>query len=326
MSTHRNLGRLLPALFLCLSGCAGIPDSAAYLPDPNVAVELTDTPFFPQDDFQCGPAALATALNASGVEINPGQLVPKVYIPKKKGSLQIELLAATRTSGRLPYVLDPSLSGVVGELQDGRPVVVLQNLGVSMIPRWHYAVVVGINGMDDTVVLRSGIDKRRSTPINLFLRTWARGDFWAMTVLRPGELPATADRQRYLAAVADLEQVGMLKEAEIAWRAALKQWPDDTLARFGLGNTLLSLNRPDEAEAVYRELIAHSPGLMAARNNLAMALHRQGLHSEALIEIEMALEQSDNPGLYQELLDSKREIENSALEPDRYNIEDELND
>ncbi len=317
MSRHRNPGRLLPAFFLCLSGCAGIPESASYLPDANVAVELIGTPFFPQENYQCGPAALATTLNASGVEINPRQLVPKVYIPTKKGSLQVELMAATRTSGRLPYVLDPSLSGVVGELQAGRPVMVLQNLGVSMIPRWHYAVVVGINGMDDTVVLRSGIDKRRLTPINLFLRTWARGDFWAMTVLRPGELPATVDRQRYLATVADLEQVGMLKEAEIAWHAALKQWPDDTLARFGLGNTLLSLNRPDEAERVYRELIAHRPDLVAARNNLAMALHRQGQHTEALIEIERALEQSGNPKLYQELLDSKREIEKSVFEQRR---------
>jgi len=314
MSAHRNLGRLLPVLVLCLSGCAGIPESASYLPNRNVAIELTETPFFPQDDYQCGPAALATVLNASGIEISPEELVPKIYIPGKKGSLQVELLAATRTSGRLPYRLDSSLADIVGELEAGRPVVVLQNLGVSMIPRWHYAVVVGVNGMDKTVVLRSGVDQRRITPITLFLRTWARGDFWAMTVLRPGELPANVDRQRYLATVADLEQVGMLEEAEVAWRAALQQWPDNSLARFGLGNTLLSLNRPSEAERIYRELIAARPDLVAVRNNLAMALHRQGQDIEALIEIDTALEQADNPKLYQELLDSKRDIERSVLE------------
>ncbi len=111
-----------------------------------------------------------------------------------------------------------------------------------------------------------------------------------MSVLRPDELPTNVDRSRYLATVADLEQVGMLSAAATAWGAALEQWPGDPLALFGLGNTLLSLNQPEEAERIYRELVAARPDLVIARNNLAMALYRTGQLEEADKELRYILE------------------------------------
>jgi len=305
------MGRLLPAFLLCISGCAGFPDSVRTLPDSDIVVELTDTPFFPQEEYQCGPAALATALHASGMEVLPEELVPKVYIPGRKGSLQVELMAATRTSHRLPYLLDASLAAVVAEIQAGRPVVILQNLGVSMIPRWHYAVVVGVDSQNEVVILRSGTEKRRQTPIKLFLRTWARSEFWAVAVLRPEELPTGVDRERYLAAIADLEQVGMTAEAAAAWRTALERWPHDPVAQFGLANTLLSMDQPEDAERVYRELLQTRPDLIVARNNLAMSLHQQQRYDDALFEVDKALSRPDATELYEELLDTRKEIQRS---------------
>ena len=77
--------------FLCfnLSGCALIlQQSRALVARPPVdlpiQVELTEVSFFPQEDFQCGPAALAMVLNASNIRVTPEELVDQVYIPARK--------------------------------------------------------------------------------------------------------------------------------------------------------------------------------------------------------------------------------------------------
>ena len=300
--------RLLPALFVGVAGCASIPPSVSELPETGSSIELGNTPFYPQERYQCGPAALTTVLVQSGAEVSLEDIVDKVYLPGRQGSLQVELLAATRTEGRLPYVIDGKLAAIWRELDRGRPVLVLQNLGVAAIPRWHYAVVVGIDAERGEVVLRSGTDRRRVTPSNVFLRTWQRGDYWGMVVLPPGELPAAPDRSRYFEAVAALEQAGRAGEAALAWQAALGQWPNDSVALFGLGNARLVLGDYPAAEDVYRELLDAKPGMVVARNNLALALAEQGEFEAALREIGIALSENRDANLERELRDTQASI------------------
>lgn len=300
--------RLLPVLFFLLSGCASIPD-AVRDPGPNaVPIELGDTPFHPQERYQCGPAALMTVLEASGADATMQDLVDRVYLPGREGSLQVEMLAATRTSGRIPYRLDRTLSALLAELHRGRPIVVLQNLGVAAFPRWHYAVVVGIDPENKEVILRSGTDRRRVTPLRTFLNTWRRSDYWAFVALSPEQLPANPDRNRYLAAIASLENAGRLEEAATAWQTAMTAWPNDSAALFGTANIALTMQQYELATSLYRHLLSIDETLLAARNNLALALARQGLFTEALAEIDKAIADAGESPLRSELLDTRREI------------------
>ena len=298
----------MPVLFFLLSGCVSIPDTVRD-PGPNaLPVELVGTPFHPQERYQCGPAALMTVLEASGADVTLQDLVDRVYLPAREGSLQVEMLAATRTSGRIPYRLDGTLSALLAELHRGRPIVVLQNLGVAAFPRWHYAVVAGIDPENYEVILRSGTDRRRVTPLRTFLATWRRSDYWAFVALSPGELPANPDRSRYLAAVASLENAGRLEEAAIAWRTALTAWPNDAVALFGAANIALKMQHLESATDLYRQLLSLDETLLAARNNLAIALARQGLLAEALAEIDTTIGAAGESPIRSELLDTRREI------------------
>ena len=119
--------------------------------------EIARVPFFPQQQYQCGPAALAMAISATGAEVTPEELVPQVYLPQRKGSLQAEMLAATRRNGLLAYRLTPELSDLLTEVAAETPVIVLQNLGLSWYPVWHYAVVVGYDLDQQQIILRSGL-------------------------------------------------------------------------------------------------------------------------------------------------------------------------
>jgi hypothetical protein len=282
-----------------------VPPDVAEIEAGGAAIELTETPFFPQERYQCGPAALATAISSSGVAVDLRELVDRVYLPDRQGSLQVEMLAATRSAGRIPYVIDGTLQVLWNELAAGRPIVVLQNLGVAAIPKWHFAVVVGLDSNRKEVVLRSGIEQRRVTSLATFLRTWGRGDYWGFVVLRPEELPTAVDRQRYLSAVAVLEKAGRNAEAMVAWNTALEKWPGNPVALFGLGNIALTAGNNLEAEEYFRMLLRGDAKSVVARNNLAIALARQARYEEAAREISIALENTDEPALAKELLDTK---------------------
>ena len=234
-------------------GCAVNPALRIAEAAPQAGPLRVEVPFHPQTGYQCGPAALGTVLGASGVETSPEALAPQVYLPGRRGSLQLELVAATRRAGRIPYVIDGTPQALFAELAQGRPVLVLQNLWVRTVPRWHYAVLVGADPARNRVLLNSGNRKGLEMRAPAFLRTWDWAGRWAMVALRPGELPADADPARYFAAVADFEEVAGTQAAEPAWRAALAAWPQDHRPRLALGNQAYAAGDLPAAVRHYRE-------------------------------------------------------------------------
>lgn len=285
-----GLFRALPALALLLAGCAGSgPVLQPALGPGFAATELSATPFFPQEDYQCGPAALATVLNVAGVAVSPDDLAPAVYIPERRGSLQLELLGAARRHDRLPYPLEGDLAAIAAELQAGRPVLVLQNLGFRRLPVWHYAVVVGLDPAQDEVTLRSGAERRLVMEAGKFLESWEKAGSWAIVVLEPGELPARPDENIYLRAAAGLESAGRYGAALEAYRAGLGRWPESTLARLGVANSLHALGRKRQAESEYRALLELDSANGIAWNNYGSVLNARGCRAAALAAVENAI-------------------------------------
>ncbi len=279
-----SAARLMPGgvvlALLVLGGCAAPLQSTKLLdaPPPELIhrVELEQVPFFPQERYQCGPAALATALAWSGAAARPEDLIAEVYLPRRHGSLTFELVAAARRHGRVPYVLEKDMQAVLSEVQAGHPVVVLQNLGLSWYPRWHYAVVVGFDIRRDLIILRSGAEPRHVVAMEVFERTWRRGDYWAMVVMPPDDIPRTAQELAYLEAVLPFEQAGDWQVARVAYAAARQRWPDSVGAGMGLGNSEYGRGDYAAAAAVFRRVLARHPGFAPALNNLALTLAASG--------------------------------------------------
>lgn len=275
----------------------------------GVAVELTDTAFYSQTTDQCGPAALATVLGAAGVQVLPADLAPSLYIPSRKGSLQIELLAATRNYGRLPYRVDPDLVSLLGEIQLGRPVLVLQNLGTGLMPIWHFAVVVGYLPERNELVLRSGDVRRHLMKTSKFLRSWRRADSWGVVVLTPGDLPTNRDMDTFVHAVADLEAVGQMEAAAGGYQAAVNYWPENTIAWLGLGNVHYELGQLELAQNAYTDLLDIDPHNVVALNNLAFVLADRGLIEDAVRMVDAALSRTEPADvLYEVITQTRSEI------------------
>jgi tetratricopeptide (TPR) repeat protein len=276
---------------LLLGGCATPQIAAldAQWPAGLAArVELTQVPFYPQEEHQCGPASLAMVAGVAGVTLNPDALVEQVYLPGRAGSLSIELTAASRRNGLLPYPLRPQVEDLMREVAAGHPVLVLQNLAFAWYPLWHYAVVIGFDRERNVLVLRSGRTERLEMSLFTFERTWARGDYWAMVALAPGQLPVTAQATPYLDAAAALERVNPAA-AQQAYAAALAQWPQERMALLGLGNTAYALGQRDAAIAAYRVALERHADFADAWNNLAQALLDAGRRDEAAQAIAQAV-------------------------------------
>ncbi len=276
---------VLLAIVLCgLAGCASAPGpeyGRALAPSQAAQAELTGVPFFPQDDHQCGPAALATVLQAAGIARTPAQLTDQVYLPERQGSLQVELLGASRRAGAVPYVLRSQPDDLLREVAAGHPVVVLQDVGLPLLPQWHYAVVVGYDLADSTLALRSGTARRLVMPIADFDRTWARSGRWAFVALPPDRLPATASEPGYVAAAAAFERV-MPALGPRAYETALRAWPTSLFARLALGNAAYRRHDLDSARAQYEQATRDHPESGDAWNNLAQVLADLGRSDEAL--------------------------------------------
>jgi hypothetical protein len=104
---NQYLRRLACALIFALgiSACASSPQTRLLLdnpPDLPAVVELSGVPFFPQQQYHCGPAALAGIINYRGTMVVPDDIARLVYIPELEGSLQVEIAAATRQFDLLP--------------------------------------------------------------------------------------------------------------------------------------------------------------------------------------------------------------------------------
>lgn len=290
-----------------MAGCA--PSTLLTQQWPTTApgvLELTATPFYPQDDYQCGPAALAMMLGAAGRPSSPAVLVDEVYIPARQGSLQPEIVAAARQRGLVVYPVRRELGDLLAQLGAGHPVLVLQNLGIRRLPVWHYAVVIGADPGAGRLILRSGRERRRLESSGDFMRRWGLAGHWGIVTLVPGTLPADPDWPVYLSAVADLEASGDLDGAGRAYEAALERAPDEAAARLGLANVRYASGRLEDAAVLYESLAEDLRYAPVALNNLANLLADRGCMEAAGEAIDRALAAAGPNSSFDEALASTR--------------------
>jgi predicted TPR repeat methyltransferase len=287
----RRAARTSSTLLLSvLVGCATpqtdrLLDASTALPP---RAEVGGVPFFPQQEYYCGPAALATVLSWSGLPVTQDEIAAQVYTPGREGTLRSDVVAAARRNGRLAVPVG-RLSDLTAELAAGHPVMVFQNLGLGWFPVWHYAVAIGYDLDAGDLMLRSGPDARRVIPLGTFERTWQRGDHWGLVVLPPGELPVAADEITVLRAATGLEQAGRFRAAAAAYAVIAERWPESLEAWIGLGNAAHGAGDLDQAEDAFRTATERHPQAAGAWNNLAHVLGATGRRAEAVAAAQRAV-------------------------------------
>jgi tetratricopeptide (TPR) repeat protein len=279
-----------------LGGCAWLApprQTAALAASPPASLpprrDLDAVPFFAQTPYHCGPAALATVLVHAGFAASPEALGEQVFLPAREGSLQLEMLAGARRAGALAVRLPGELGALLQEVAAGQPVVVLQNLGLSFAPRWHYAVLVGYELEAQRLLLRSGTVRREGLSFTPFEHTWARGGHWAFAVSRPGQLPITTREADATEAALGFERANPSSAARAAvYDSLLVRWPHNLVARIGQGNARAAQGDWAGAATSFQQA-AERHDSAAAWHNLGLALLQTGQREAARSAAQRAL-------------------------------------
>jgi peptidase C39-like protein/tetratricopeptide repeat protein len=287
----RSTSAIGTCCLVLLSGCA-TPQVDALLRERPAQLPVSHSisvPYFAQKDHQCGPAALAMALDAAGDTVTPPDLVGSVFIPAREGSLPPEMLAAARRRSRLAVELDPRIDAVLAEVAAGTPVIVLQNVSLPILPIWHYSVVVGYDLEHKDIILQSGGQRAGPLALRTFERTWARSQRWAMVVLPPDRLPVSPQPMHLFAAVAALERIDPAA-ARQAYRLITRRSPGFVPAWVGLGNAAYAQGDMSESAASFQRATELDPKSADAWNNLASALAALGQPCEAARAVGHAIQ------------------------------------
>lgn len=287
----------LALLVALLSGCAVQTEALRRAPPAGLAprVELSATPFFPQTEYHCGPAALATVLAGLSPDATPARLGEQVFLPARTGTLQIEMIAGARRHGVVATKLPATLQALLRELQAGHPVVVLQNLGLSWYPAWHYAVLIGYDLDAGDVFLRSGTTERLALPMRTFEHTWVRAGSWAFVALPPGQWPATAEEPAVVEAAVGFERAATPAQAALAYRSALQRFGGSLSLQMGLGNSLHAAGDRAAAAQAFEDATRLHPASAPGWINLAATRQQLGQLDAALAAARQAVAVADAP-------------------------------
>ncbi len=267
-----------------LAGCAAPPPTSAPIgAGLPPAARVAGIPFHPQSGFRCGPAAMAQVMAGAGVPVPPEKL--EDLFPRTQNDPRPILVDTAHRYGRFAYPL-VGVEAAMAELAAGHPVLVVQNLGVRSRPMWHCIVAVGYDR--DQILVNAGGEEGKAMSRRLFERLWSDSGQWGLVVLKPGDLPATADQRSYLKAARALEDSGRYWESVLAYDGALARWPAETETLMGLGSSLHLLGDPQGAADAYRAAAELADDPAPALGRLAQILSELGRRDEAAAALHEA--------------------------------------
>jgi hypothetical protein len=209
-------------LTLLLGGCAQsqLSPYGQGLPE---RVELSDVPFFALSDSQGGPSALAAVLNQLGVISSPGLLDQLISASGRNIGEPSGLIYAAQHHELLVYPLPANLDALLQQVAAGQSVLLAYKplLGMGAA---QFAVLVGFDRRESSLILRSGNNRRSLIGMGRFDRAWASAGHWAVVITPTHRLPAHAEPLRWQQGVRGLGEQGLQQAAEHAERTGRRQW------------------------------------------------------------------------------------------------------
>ncbi|MCC5845757.1 MAG: hypothetical protein JJU05_16035 [Verrucomicrobia bacterium] len=120
--------------------------------------------------YQCGPTTLASVFAFHGVKVPEADITDVIYSPGARGVLLTDLARVARDRGFETHSGSGNLDTLRGAVAEGRPPIVLLDLGAAGFRVPHFTAVTGVTG--EGVFLLSSTLKNDYLSHRKFKRQW----------------------------------------------------------------------------------------------------------------------------------------------------------
>lgn len=159
--------------------CAG----QSQILSPKTTRIIEGVPFFPQEEFQCGPASLAGVLNYYSLRITPAEIAAEVFSRSARGTLDMDMVFYAQRKGMKAEQYAGSFEDLQSSVDSRRPLIVLIDQGFWVYQNNHFMVVVGYD--KGGIVVNSGKEENKFISLDSFLKTWEKTKFWTLRITPP---------------------------------------------------------------------------------------------------------------------------------------------
>lgn len=173
---------------LCLLAvsCTG-PTREAVMSDieangPQAGSYIQGVPFYPQDRYMCGPAALASVIGYWDGGSGMKEIAKGVYEEKLKGTLPVDMLLYAREKGYSASYYKGGIDDLKEKIKGKTPLILFLNLGYESYPIGHYIVAVGYDDRLKAVIAHSGLKKEEVFTYDGLLSSWGKTGFSTLLV------------------------------------------------------------------------------------------------------------------------------------------------
>lgn len=143
---------------------------------------IEGVPFYRQSESTCGPAALASILAFRGRPVNLEQITAKVYLPKLRGTLPMDVENYAREAGFKAESSAGTLEELKANIRKGVPVICLLDLGFGLYRQPHYISAIGFDDVNAVIVEHDGLQPDRLMGYDAFDKAWARAGRWMLVI------------------------------------------------------------------------------------------------------------------------------------------------
>jgi ABC-type bacteriocin/lantibiotic exporter with double-glycine peptidase domain len=144
---------------------------------------IEGVPFYRQSESTCGPAALASVLAFWGRQVNLEEITAKVYLPKLRGTLPMDMESYARGAGFKTGSSAGTLEELKVYIRKEMPVICLLDLGFGIYQKPHYVTVIGFDDMNEVIIEHDGLEPNSVLTYEKFRTAWTRAGSWMLAIV-----------------------------------------------------------------------------------------------------------------------------------------------